>query len=160
MRTTSSAGIVALVAGVLAVGCGVPKSEYDAVAVRADYEGKLTSREAEIAQLRTRVAALEAGNEVASSAARAELERVRAEMLDVARLREERASAAARLEAFEETAARVRLAVASGKVEVNMHRGQIVVSLPADALLEIEKIAVPPKDSVAKSLDGMLPDRL
>jgi hypothetical protein len=157
MRTTSSAGLVALVAGVLAVGCGVPKSEYDAVAVRADYEGKLTSREAEIAQLRTRVAALEAGNEVASSAARAELERVRAEMLDVARLREERASAAARLEAFEETAAR---AVASGKVEVNMHRGQIVVSLPGDALLEIEKIAVPPKDSVAKSLDGMLPDRL
>jgi chemotaxis protein MotB len=131
--------IVTLVASVSifsvgSLGCGVPKSEYDAAVAdaqkaRATCDAQLVALQKDNEALKAQVADAEGKAGAADEATRAELDE----------LRKQKAAAEARLKLFDEFLAKFKRMIDSGKLDITVRRGQIVLALGTDILFDTGK---------------------
>jgi chemotaxis protein MotB len=139
MRTA----LLLLLAGA-ALGCGVPKTEYDAAVAdtqkaRAACEATTAAKQKEIDDLKAKLAEVEGKAGAADEATRAELDE----------LRHQKAAAEARLKLFEDFLAKFRKMIEAGKLDITIRRGQIVLALGTDILFDTGKTEVKPEGKTA-----------
>ncbi len=143
--------LVAPVALVFALGCGIPKSEYDAAV--ADQQKKAQAdhdaEEKQIADLRTKIQELE-GKPSTDEETRAELEELRAQ----------KAAADARGKLLDDFVKKFQKMIDAGKLDITTRRGQIVLALATDVLFDPGKTEIKPEgktalDEVAGALKGV-----
>jgi chemotaxis protein MotB len=132
------------VVGLLAVGCGVPKSQYDAAiadAQRAKATGDETvaAKQKEIEDLNAKLADAEGKAGAADEATRSELEE----------LRRQKAAAEGRLKLFEDFLAKFKKMIEAGKLDITVRRGQIVLALGTDILFDTGKTEIKPEGKAA-----------
>jgi chemotaxis protein MotB len=135
---------------VVALGCGVPKPEYDAAIndantakqaqksaeqQLADAQKLLADAQKDIADLKTKLDALQSGKSGDAS----ELEE----------LRRQRAAAEARAKLFDDLVEKLKKMIDAGKLEVSMRRGQIVLGLGTDVLFDLGKTDLKPEGEQA-----------
>jgi chemotaxis protein MotB len=136
--------LVPLLLTVTALGCGVPKSQYDSAVAdaqkaRAACDETTAAKQKEIDDLKAKVAEAEGKAGAADEATRAELEE----------LRHQKAAAEARLKLFEDFLAKFRKMIEAGKLDITVRRGQIVLVLGTDILFDTGKTEIKPEGKTA-----------
>jgi chemotaxis protein MotB len=128
----------------LALGCGVPKSQYDAAvtdAARAKTasDEALAAKQKEVDDLRAKLTEAEGKAGAADEATRAELEE----------LRRQKAAAEGRLKLFEDFLSKFKKMIEAGKLDITVRRGQIVLVLGTDILFDTGKTEIKPEGKTA-----------
>ncbi|MBK8214373.1 MAG: OmpA family protein [Myxococcales bacterium] len=141
-RGPAQAGaLVALaLASVLATGCGIPKSEYDAAVADRDKEkahAKALETEGQAqqkarAELEARLKEVEAKANDADT--RAQLDE----------LKKQKAAAEARAKLFDDLVSKLKKMTDTGKVAIAARHGQIVLLLETDVLFDVGKTEIKP----------------
>ncbi len=131
--------------------CGVPKGQYDAAVAdgqkartdKTEAETKnaaaLAAKQAELDDLRAKLAEAEGKASATDDATRAELEE----------LRRQKAAAEARLKLFEDFLAKFKKMIEAGKLDITVRRGQIVLVLGTDILFDMGKTEIKPDGKAA-----------
>lgn len=127
--------LIPIVLSVAALGCGIPKSQYDALSTQEQKE-KADSDKA-IADLKARVAELEGKQTDAQT--KAELEE----------LRQQKAAADARAKLFDDFVQKFKSMIDAGKLDITTRRGQIVLALATDVLFDEGKTDIKPEGKTA-----------
>jgi chemotaxis protein MotB len=127
--------------GLLAVaGCGIPKTQHDAALAdlaaknKAECDTQLAARQKEIDELKTKLAEAEGKMGAQDEATKAELEE----------LRRQKAASEARLKLLEEFLSKFKSMIESGKLDITVRRGQIVLMLGTDILFDTGKTEIKP----------------
>lgn len=107
----------------VALGCGIPKSQYDAL--QAQEQKEKTDSDAEMTKLKARIAELE-GKPTTDDQTKAELEDLRAQ----------KAAAEARGKLFDDVVKKFKSMIDAGKLDIATRRGQIVLVLATDVLFD------------------------
>jgi chemotaxis protein MotB len=156
MRTAT---LLVLPLALLALACGVPQSQYDAAVgdakkARAECDERLAAqdkaKQAEIDDLKAKLSDAEARAGNADEQTKAELEE----------LRKAKAAAEARAKLFDEFVAKLKKMIDTGKLEITIRRGQIVLALGTDILFDTGKTDIKPEGKqalgeVAEALRGV-----
>lgn len=125
----------------LVIACGVPKSQHDAALAdlaaknKAECENQLAARQKEIDDLKARLVEAEGHMAAQDEATKAELEE----------LRRQKAASEARLKLLEEFLAKFKKMIESGKLDITVRRGQIVLVLGTDILFDTGKTEIKPE---------------
>ncbi|CAN5815273.1 hypothetical protein BH09MYX1_BH09MYX1_44110 [soil metagenome] len=131
--------IVALLAAVLAAGCGIPKSQYDA-AIADEQKKAKDQHDADakaLAEANAKLADLEGKQTDAET--RAQLEELKAQ----------KAAADARAHLFDDFVKKFQKMVDAGKLDITTRRGQIVLALATDVLFDQGKTDIKPEGKTA-----------
>ncbi|MBX3187504.1 MAG: OmpA family protein [Labilithrix sp.] len=136
--------VIVSLACLLAVGCGVPRSQYDAAladasARRRACDDEAAAKQKRIDELEAKIAEAEGKAGAADEATRAELEE----------LRRQKAAADARLKLFEDFLAKFKKMIEAGKLDITVRRGQIVLALGTDILFDTGKTEIKPEGKAA-----------
>lgn len=131
---------------VLALGCGVPKTEHDAAMAdaqraKATCEGNVLAKQKEVDELAAKLAEAEGKAGAADEATRGELEE----------LRRQKAAAEGRAKLFEDFVAKFKKMTDAGKLDITVRRGQIVLALGTDILFDTGKTDIKPEGTSALS---------
>jgi chemotaxis protein MotB len=133
---------------IAALGCGVPRSQYDAAVADADkaktacddkLKASRSETQKEIDDLKAKLAEAESKADASSEATRGELDE----------LRKQKAAAEARARLFEEFVAKFKKMIDSGKLDITVRRGQIVLALGTDILFDTGKTEIKPEGRAA-----------
>jgi chemotaxis protein MotB len=134
----------------IALGCGVPKTEYDAAIAKEQKTSKdqHDADEKQIADLQARIKELE--GKQTDEQTRAELEELRAQ----------KAAADARAKLFDDFVKKFQKMIDAGKLDITTRRGQIVLALATDVLFDQGKTEIKPEgktalEEVAAALKGV-----
>ena len=147
MKNRSIVGVLALV---VSLGCGIPKSEYDAAMsdqqkkAQADHEAE----EKQVADLRTQIQELQ--GKQTDEQTRAELDEMRAQ----------KAAADERAKLFDDFIKKFQKMIDAGKLDITTRRGQIVLALQTDVVFDQGKTEIKPEgkaalEEVAAALKGV-----
>jgi chemotaxis protein MotB len=141
--------------GILAVGCGVPKSEHDAAMAdaqrqKATCEETVSAKQKELDELQAKLTEAEGKASAADEATRGELEE----------LRRQKAAAENRAKLFDDFVAKFKKMTDAGKLDITVRHGQIVLALATDILFDTGKTDVKPEgvsalSEVAEVLKGV-----
>jgi len=141
--------LLLLVLVLAALGCDtVPKTQYDAAVAnaqkaKADADAQVaaakSAMQAEIDALKTKLAEAEGKASATGEATRAELDE----------LRKQKAAAEERLKLFEDFIAKLKGMIDTGKLEITVRRGQIVLALATDVLFDTGKTDIKPEGKTA-----------
>ena len=134
----------------IALGCGVPKTEYDAAIAKEQKtaEDQHAADEKQVADLQARIKELE--GKQTDEQTRAELEELRAQ----------KAAADARAKLFDDFVKKFQKMIDAGKLDITTRRGQIVLALATDVLFDQGKTEIKPEgktalEEVAAALKGV-----
>jgi chemotaxis protein MotB len=153
MRSTSPLTFVFPLIATVAMGCGVPQTQYDATVdgarrAKTACDATVAAKDQEIAALQAKVADLQAKVTDAEGKAGAASDATRAELDE---LRRQKAAAEARLKLFEDFLAKFRKMIEAGKLDITVRRGQIVLALGTDILFDTGKTEIKPDGKAALS---------
>lgn len=124
----------------LFIGCGVPKSQHDAALAdqaaksKSECDAQIAARQKEIDELKAKLAEAEGKMSAQDEATKAELDE----------LRRQRAASEARLKLLEEFLSKFKKMIESGKLDITVRRGQIVLVLGTDILFDTGKTEIKP----------------
>jgi chemotaxis protein MotB len=128
---------VAVGLGAMACGEAVPKSQYDALTTQEQKEK--ADADKQIADLKARIAELEAKGNAPDEKTKAELEE----------LRQQKAAADARAQLFDDFVKKFKSMIDAGKLDITTRRGQIVLALATDVLFDEGKTDIKPEGKTA-----------
>lgn len=148
-RSSSSTLVLALLAcsvsAVTLAGCGIPKGQYDVAVADAqkerahtkELEARLEAQQKARAELEGRVKDLEA---------KATDEQTRAELEE---LKKQKAAAEARAKLFDDLVKKLKKMTDTGKIDIAVRHGQIVLLLENDVLFDVGKTELKPEGVAA-----------
>ena len=119
------------------LGCGVPKSQYDALSAQEQKEKADADRQ--IDDLKKQIADLEAKQGSLDEKTKAELDE----------LRKQKEAADARAKLFDDFVQKFKSMIDAGKLDITTRRGQIVLALATDVLFDEGKTEIKPEGKTA-----------
>jgi len=139
MRTPTTTFAFALTAS-LALGCGIPKSQYDAAVSDGQKQGeRAAAAEKRVGELEAKLKDAEGKQAQTDEQTKAELEELRAQ----------KAIADARAKLLDDFVKKFQKMIDAGKLDITTRRGQIVLALATDVLFDQGKTEIKPDGKAA-----------